>query len=151
MSELDELLQPTVVPEQERRLPWRVSSQFWVAFFSVPPAVAILAFFNARRLGAPVRKQQWIVLAGLVGTIAFVALYELSHVQGWSRSILRLGGRVLSVVLYLVLSHLQSEDDGRHQVFGSGQYAPMWIPGLLAALVGILAVVLIIATVRLIA
>jgi hypothetical protein len=142
MSELDELLQPSVAPAEKRRLPWRVSSQFWVAFFGGIPAVTVIAFLNARRLGASARKQQWIVLAGLAAAVAFAGLFAwMQTMDAGSRSMGRLAGRVLAIVLYLVLAHIQREDDGRHQVFGEGQYASLWIPGILACVISALALV----------
>ena len=153
MTELDELLRPTVAPEVPKgRLPWRVSSQFWVAFFGGIPAVTGIAFFNARRLGASARKQQWIVAAGLAATAAFVALYAWLRGTDDAPRTMRIVGRVLAVALFLVLARIQRDDDGRHQVFGSGQYAPLWIPGILAAVIsGLLLIVIVTATVRLLA
>jgi uncharacterized integral membrane protein len=150
MSELDELLRPTVAEAPKRRLPWRVSSQFWVAFFGGIPAVTSIAFLNARRLGASARKQQWIVAAGLVATAAFMALYAWLHETDDGARTMRIAGRALGVVLFLVLARIQREDDGRHQVFGSGQYAPLWIPGILAAVIsGVLLIGLVFVAVRL--
>jgi hypothetical protein len=142
MSELDELLQPTVAPAEKRRLPWRVSSQFWVAFFGGIPAVTVIAFLNARRLGSTARKQQWIVVAGIVAAAVFVALFLwMRTMDPGSRSMGRIAGRALAVVLYLVLAQIQKEDDGRHQVFGSGQYASLWLAGILATVISAIALI----------
>jgi hypothetical protein len=136
MSELDELLQPTVAPAEQRPLPWRVSSQFWVAFLGGIPAVTAIAFLNARRLGVSASKQRWIVLAGVVALAISIAL------MGWlttsmedGRRTGRIAVRVLAVVLFLVLARIQRDEDGRHQVFGSGEYASMWLPGILATVI----------------
>ncbi|HET8775209.1 MAG TPA: hypothetical protein VFP80_15520 [Thermoanaerobaculia bacterium] len=150
MTELDELLRPTVADAPKRRLPWRVSSQFWVAFFGGIPAVTGIAFLNARRLGSSARRQQWILVAGLVAMAAFLALFAWLRETDDGARTLRLVARVLAVVLFLVLARIQREDDGRHQVFGSGQYAPLWIPGILAAVIsGLLLLGLATVTVRL--
>jgi hypothetical protein len=152
MTELDELLRPTVAEAPKRRLPWRVASQFWVAFFGGIPAVTAIAFFNARRLGSSGRRQQWIVLAGLAALAAFVALYAWLRGTDDGLRTMRIVSRVLAVVLFLVLARIQREDDGRHQVFGSGQYAPLWIPGILAAVMsGVLLIGIVKVTVRLLA
>lgn len=135
MSELDELLQPTIAPAAKRRLPWRVSSQFWVAFLGGVPAITGIAFLNARRLGAPARKQLWIVAAGIVAAALFVGVVAwMQTMDADSRSTGRIAGRAVGVVLYLVLARIQKEDDGRHQVFGDGQYASLWFAGILACL-----------------
>ena len=137
MTNLDDLLRPTVAETPKGRLPWRVSSQFWVAFFGGIPAVTAIAFLNARRLGSSARRQQWIVVSGLVAVAAFLALYAWVRGTDDSARTMRIVGRLLAVVLFLVLARIQREDDGRHQVFGSGQYAPLWIPGILATVISI--------------
>jgi hypothetical protein len=38
-------------------------------------------------------------------------------------------------VLFLVLARIQRDEDGRYQVFGSGEYAPLWLPGILATVI----------------
>ncbi|HEX6096964.1 MAG TPA: hypothetical protein VF432_11620 [Thermoanaerobaculia bacterium] len=142
MSELDDLLQPSVAPAEKRPFPWRVSSQFWVAFFGGIPAVTVIAFLNARRLGATARKQQGIVLSGVAAAVVFAGLFAwMQTMDASSRSMGRLAGRVLAVLLYLVLAHIQREDDGRYQVFGGGQYASLWIPGILACVISALALI----------
>jgi hypothetical protein len=120
------------VAEQKRRLPWRVSSQFWVAFFGGVPAVTAIAFLNARRLGATGRKQGWILLAAVAAVFVYVALFAAMRAMDGAPQLMRIAGRAVAVALYLVLAQIQREDDGRHQVFGSGQYASLWIPGILA-------------------
>lgn len=152
MTDLDELLRPTVAEAPRRRLPWRVTSQFWVAFFGGIPAVTAIAFLNARRLGSSARRQQWIVVAGLAAMAAFVALYAWLRGTDDGARTMRIASRVLAVVLFLVHARIQREDDGRHQVFGSGQYAPLWIPGILAAVIsGLLLIGIVKVTVRLLA
>ncbi|MGZ5442910.1 MAG: hypothetical protein ACXW31_07540 [Thermoanaerobaculia bacterium] len=135
-QELDDLLRPTVAASVRKGpLPWRVSSQFWVAFFGGIPAVTAIAFLNARRLGASARRQQWILLAGLVAVAAFIALFAWIRGMEDGARTMRIVGRVLAVVLFLVLARIQREDDGRHRVFGSGEYASLWLPGVLATVV----------------
>lgn len=135
-QELDDLLRPTVANSVRKGpLPWRVSSQFWVAFFGGIPAVTAIAFLNARRLGASARRQQWILLAGIVAVAAFIALFAWIRGMEDGARTMRIVGRVLAVVLFLVLARIQREDDGRHRVFGSGEYASLWLPGLLATVV----------------
>lgn len=137
-DELDDLLQPTVgrQPARTGPLPWRVASQFWVAFFGGVPAVTAIAFLNARRLGATVRKQRWILVAGLIAASAYLGLVSFVGTEASARSTLRIAGRVVAVLLFLVVARIQREDDGRYQVFGSGEYASLWGPGILASVLG---------------
>lgn len=133
-DELDELLQPTIAPEPRRGpLPWRVSSQFWVAFFGGVPAVTAIAYLNARRLGSTIRKQQLIILSGLLAAAAFVAFVLYVGID--QRSTNRLAGRIVAVLLFLLLARIQRDDDLRHQVFGKGEYASLWAAGIAACLI----------------
>jgi hypothetical protein len=139
-SELDELLRPTVAPPAPRGpLPWRVSSQFWVAFIGGAPAVTAIAFLNAGRLGASASKRRWILIAGGAAFLLSIALMGWLGTMEEHRRTARIGVRVIAVLLYLVLARIQRDDDGRHQVFGSGEYASLWIPGIVATLVSVLA------------
>ena len=141
MSNLDDLLQPTVAPAEKRPLPWRVSSQFWVAFFGGIPGVTAIAFLNARRLGVSTRKQGMILFAACVACVAFVVLLVVLRAFDTSASILRIAGRSVGVALYLVLAQIQAEDDGRHQVFGGGEYASLWLPGAIATVLSAAALI----------
>ena len=136
MSELDDLLQPTVTAAKPRPLPWRLSSQFWVAFFGGVPAVTAIAFLNARRLGVDAAKRRWVLLAGMVAFAVTIALMTWLGVMKEHRSTTRIVVRVVAVLLFFVLARLQRDEDGRHQVFGSGEYASLWGAGLLATLLG---------------
>jgi len=141
-SELDELLRPTVAPSAPRGpLPWRVSSQFWVAFFGGVPAITAIAFLNAGRLGASASKRRWILSSGGVALLLTIALMGWLTAIEEHRSTTRIVVRVNAVLLYLVLARIQRDDDGRHQVFGSGEYASLWIPGIVATVVSGVALV----------
>lgn len=134
MSDLDELLRPTITNAEKRPLPWRVSSQFWVAFLGGVPAVTAIAFFNAGRLGVDAVKRRWILVAGIAAFVVTIALMAWLGVAKEHRSTTRIVVRVVAVLLYFVLARLQRDDDGRHQVFGSGQYASLWGAGIVATL-----------------
>ena len=139
-DELDELLQPTVAPARARPLPWRVQSQFWVAFFGGVPAVTAIALLNARRLGSSARKQWLILLVGLAGVALFLAFLVLKDSS--SKTLVRAAGRILAVAIFLVFAWIQRADDRHYQVFGAGDYASLWGPGI-AAVIG--SIVLLIA------
>jgi hypothetical protein len=139
-DELDELLQPTVAPPPRRGpLPWRVSSQFWVAFFGGIPAVTAIAWLNARRLGSTIRKQQLIILSGILAAAAYIAF--VVYLVPAQQSSKRLAGRIIAVLLFLLLARIQRDDELRHQVFGKSRYASLWLAGVLACVISIAVVI----------
>lgn len=155
----DALLQPSVprdAPSGPRPLPWRVSSQFWVAFFGGVLAVTAVALVNAKRLGVAKERRLWM---GAVATLAFALVLGLwwANSEGGTyiealqpgRGV-RMGGRVLAVLLYFALAAFQRVADARHEAV-DGRYASLWMFGLAATFgLGIvqLAVVAIVATLR---
>ena len=136
MSELDELLKPTIAPQEARPLPWRVSSQFWVAFFGGVPAVTLIAFLNARRLGVEASRRRWILVAGVVCFAITIGLMAWLGVKAEHRTSTRLAARVVAVLLFFVFARIQRDEDGRHQVFGPGRYDSLWGPGIAAMVFG---------------
>lgn len=135
MTELNDLLRPTIAPEPPRALPWRVSSQFWVAFFGGVPAVTVIAYLNAGRLGASPFKRRWIVIAGVIALAVTLITMAWLGIATESRQVARIAVRVIAVVLFLILARIQRDDDRRHQVFGLGQYDSLWGPGILVTVV----------------
>lgn len=136
-DDLDELLQPTVARTRTpRKRPWHLQSQFWVAFFGGVPAITIITYINAGRLGMPERKREWIAAIGVLATIAFAAAAAIVGSPA-ERSALRIGGRVLAVVIYLLFAAMQRPADRHYLTLGSGEYAPLWNAGLVAILAGV--------------
>lgn len=141
----DDLLAPSLqhLPEggPPGRSPWRVGSQFWVAFLGGPLAVGAIAWLNAGRLGLPASRRHAML------SLAIGALVVLLVGLGWvlatpdsdpgPRAPLRAAVQAAGVLVYLALAGLQRTGDRRHQAFG-GDYAPLWGPGLLAILAGAL-------------
>ena len=136
----DDLFQPSLRGVRRKRLaegerPWRLGSQFYVAFFGGPLAVAAIAWFNARRLGMP-SARTWLIpavgLAGLVATIvaALVVDADLGDSQ-------RLVARIAAVATFGVLYLLQRAPDRVYHAFADGDdeehmYDSLWGPGLAA-------------------
>jgi hypothetical protein len=134
-DDLDELLQPTVTPVARSGVkPWRVQSQFWVAFFGGILAVTGIAYINARHLGASATIRKLILACGVIALAIYIGL------AGWvfldEPRNMRFAGRILAVVLFLGLARLQREGDARHQLFGSGEYASLWGAGFTASHLG---------------
>ena len=128
-------------PGAAKALPWRVTSQFWPAFFGGSLAVGAIAWLNGKRLGLAPERQRWIAVSTF---LAFVlsAFLLVSFVTGAreSRIWMRRGLQVVGVALYLVLARIQQPGDRRHQMF-EGKYASLWVPGSFA-LVGSVVVML---------
>ncbi len=141
----DELLAPSLQHHPERspsRPPWRVGSQFWVAFFGGPLAVGAIAWLNAGRLGlAPARRHAVLALSLLTFVLLMCGLaWSLGSLEPdrGRGALLRRAVQAAGVLLYLALAWLQRAGDRRHQAFG-GAYASLWKPGLAAVLAGGLA------------
>lgn len=147
-GDFDELLQPTVAAPRKKsaKLPWRVHSQFWVAFFGGVLAVTPIAYLNTYRLGTPARSRYLILLTGFVAVAAYAACAWIWF-PAESRT-LRMAGRIVAVVEYLALARIQRDDDNRHQIFGSGDYASLWFPGIAAILVAIAIMFVILGSIR---
>lgn len=134
----DDLLQPTITGNVVRGArPWRLSSQFWVAFFGGALACGTIAIINAGRLGVS-RRQRWVMAALTALTLAILlALWfqrtaaDFSTFWRGARD-LRIYGRIASVALYLAMAAIQRRRDAQHQVFADAEYASLWGPGLAA-------------------
>lgn len=134
-----ELFEPSLAGKrrpalEEGRRPWRLGSQFYVAFFGGVLAVSAIAWLNARRLGVSPQRRRLIAvvaLAGLVGVIVVVLLFG-----GDVASSQRLLARLVAVGAFGVLYALQMSADRVYHAFEGGDeddlYDPMWTPGLAA-------------------
>lgn len=119
--------------------PWRLTSQFYVAFFGGALAVTALAWLNAGRLGATREVKRWILVAGTVGVVASVVVSYIFSGDDYG-SAARIGYRVVGVVTSIVLYRLQRSADRVYQFRTPGsdedQYDRMLAPALVAVLVG---------------
>jgi hypothetical protein len=139
----DELLQPTVTASPARgALPWRVQSQFWVAFFGGALPCGIIAIINARRLGIAPGKR-WLMGATTAIALGVLLALWLRHPMQPTYGEFLAGGRPLrwysriaAVLLYLALAALQRKADTQHQIFGGGEYSSLWAAGLAAVFLG---------------
>lgn len=139
----DDLLQPSVSNNEPRPArPWRLRSQFWVAFFGGALAGATIAILNAARLGIP-RKQRWLMIGLTAVTLAALIALWLQHplatdLRSFAKTSreMRIYGRIAAVLLYLALAAMQRRADSEYQVFSEGEYAPLWGAGTAAVLIG---------------
>ena len=118
--------------------PWRLSSQFWVAFFGGVLAATLIAWQNGKRLGLAADRLRLILLVGAAGLLLVLGLTFIlvpegaARLTGASRSGVRLGGRIVAVLAYLVFYQLQKGADRIYQYRSGGNYGSLWRPGLIA-------------------
>jgi len=148
----DELFTPSLEARDRaavaaNRLPWRVSSQFWLGFFGGSLAVGAIAWLNGKRLGLPPERQRSIALSTLVAfglSVAIAAYFVSLHGDREWRAWGRRAVQAVGVLLYLVLARIQKPADRRHRLFG-GEYASLWGPGVLALLGSLVATLVLFA------
>ncbi len=140
-----DLFSPTLRDSVPRALPtgkkpWRLASQFWVAFLGGALAVTAIAYINSRRLGMPIAKQRLILLLGVVALLATIGLtyYMLGQGSG-SRELsrqVRIGGRIIAVLLFLAYYQLQKGADRLYNYYTDDEeeYDSLLKPGFAAAL-----------------
>lgn len=141
MSELrehdDELFSPSLRDRVEvppGRRPWRLGSQFYVAFFGGPLAAAAIGVLNGRRLGIGDGGLLAIAAAGLVALgLALVLASSLDTGDARPRFIFVVAG----VATYFVVRQLQKTADDRYRRGRPDEqvYDSLWAPGLAAVLV----------------
>ncbi len=120
--------------------PWKLSSQFWVAFLGGTLAIAGLSYFNARRLKLPPDKMRLVVAVGVIGTIVTIGLavyvgmnFDALATSANSRQLLRLSSRISALVTYFILRRIQEPFDRRFGMYyGEAGYDSLWQPGLAA-------------------
>ncbi|MDQ3328978.1 MAG: hypothetical protein M3506_10720 [Chloroflexota bacterium] len=143
-SSNDDLLSPSLQTHVGRRTgkkPWRLQSQFWVAFFGGVLPITVIAYLNGKRLGLPRRRQHIVLAAGVAGILCTVVFSyhlgegEFGNVADRSmQRTVRLGSRVIAVIAYLVLYSLQRAADRTYSYYTQDdeEYSSLWKPGLAA-------------------
>ena len=119
--------------------PWRLGSQFYIAFFGGALAVTAIAWLNARRLGASRDTERWILILGALGVLVSIVASYLLYGGDFS-SASRIGYRIVGVVLFGALYKLQQPADRVYAFRQPGedddQYDRLWGPGLAATFGG---------------
>jgi hypothetical protein len=132
----DELLRPTIGAGVDMSVrPWRLMSQTYVAFFGGVIGATVVAFLNSGRLGVDAAKRRLILLTGLVGLVAVVAVSTLLDGDADVMSSLRVVTRVVAVLCCLVQLRLQRPMDRAFQLRGT-DYGSLWGVGIAAAIGG---------------
>ena len=123
------------LPEGSR--PWRLRSQFYVAFLGGPLALGAIGFLNGGRLGLS-RERRWAI-AG-IAIAAFVAVVALAAVVLAAGTNVNRGPRLMltvaGVVSFLAAHELQKDAD---RLYGLNRdeeqtYDSLWGPGIGAVL-----------------
>lgn len=135
----DDLLSPSLSQTSRRELPagsrpWRLGSQFYVAFFGGPLALGAIGFLNAERLGLPRVRALWI--AG-IGIAAFAAVVAAALLLDFETATPRLLVAVAGVASFAAARELQKEADRYYGLNRNEElaYDSLWQPGLVAVLV----------------
>lgn len=139
----DDLLRPSIAATTARQRdgeqPWRLGSQFYVAFFGGAAGAAIIAVLNAARLGLPVATRWAIVGLGVVGVAASALVVSAIALDAdGSAQSASIPGRVVGVVAWGGMYLLQRRADRVHDYRSRDDdpYASLWVPGILAGIAG---------------
>lgn len=119
------------LPSGER--PWRLGSQFYIAFFGGPLAAAAIGWMNAKRLGLSGSRRLAIAgigAAGMLVTILLVIAFDLAT----NRS-LRLVIVAVGVACYLATRELQKPADRRYAAGRNRDaYGSLWLRGIVTTI-----------------
>ena len=149
----DDLLAPSLTqserhhpPAGER--PWRLGSQFYVAFFGGPLAAGAIGYLNGRRLGLPGARLGAILAIGVAGFLAALAV-AVVFVDTEAGRGPRLMIAVAGVAAFLGVRALQKDADRRYSVSLEDEqaYDSLWAPGLAAVLLFGISSVVVLASV----
>lgn len=130
----DDLIDPVArVPRAPGRRPWRPYSLVYVALLGGSLAVTAIAYLDAGRLGAGPRERRLILLTGALGflltvpVVVFVVAALVHDMAGGIRFALRAPAVLVALVQIRIVGGLGPE---------RGQYGSLWLPGLLAVVLG---------------
>lgn len=137
-----DLFSPSLTQSVRRELPagsrpWRLDSQFYVAFFGGPLAVGAIGYLNGKRLGLS-RERLWALAGiGVAGFVAVVVVAVIADIGTRGRILLAVAG----VASFLVARELQKD---ANRVYGLSRneheaYDSLVGPGLAAVLLSGLA------------
>lgn len=139
MSEDTDLFAPSLTQTRLRELPagsrpWRLGSQFYVAFFGGPLAIGAIGFLNGKRLELSQQRLWAIAGAGIAGFLALVAAVAVVIDPGGHGRVLI---AVAGVASFLVIRELQKAPDRLYGLYRDDDdaYDSLWGPGLVAVLV----------------
>ena len=134
----DEAIDPVaMVSRVPGRRPWRPFSLLYVALLGGSLAVTVIACLDAGRLGAGSRERRLILVSGALGflltvpVVVFVVAAMLHDAAGGVRFALRAPAVVAALAQIGILGRF--DRTFREQ---RGEYGSVWLPGLLAVVLG---------------
>ena len=148
----DDLFAPSLEQAKrpgEQEKPWRLSSQFWVAFFGGPLATAVIAHQNAARLALDERRRMLLIGVGVAGLVLAVVLaVVLDRFDTGAGP--RFANQAAGVICYGAFYKLQRPGDRVYQYYSDlpeeTAYASLTGPGAAAVFgLGIPSILLIVA------
>src|SRR5687768_10147250 len=113
MPEDADLFSPSLTQTARQELsagsrPWRLGSQFYVAFFGGPLAVGTIGYLNGKRLALSQERLWAIAGIGMLGFVALViAAWAFVETGSRGRALIAVSG----VASYLVARQLQKDGD----------------------------------------
>ena len=132
-----DLFSPSLTQSVRRELPagsrpWRLDSQFYVAFFGGPLAVGAIGVLNGKRLGLSRERLLALGGIGLAGFVAVVVVVVVADIGTRGRILLAVAG----VASFLVARELQKD---ANRIYGLSRnedqaYDSLLRPGLAAVL-----------------
>lgn len=132
----DDLFAPSLTQSERRLLPagqkpWRLGSQFYVAFFGGPLAAGAIGYLNGKRLGLPQSRLGAILGIGIAGFVAALAI-AVVFVDAEAGRGPRLMLAVAGVASFLAARELQKDADRLYGVSLDHEqaYDSLWAPGL---------------------
>lgn len=142
LDEGDDLFQPSLKRQASVYVekPWPLHHQIWVAFFGGTLAITVLAYLNSQRLKMPAVMQRKILLIGLGGVLlTFLVAFGLAGMDlpdYWANNRgVRLAGRVVALLTFVVLRRLQESADRIYRAFHKRRYESLWQAGVVIVLV----------------
>jgi hypothetical protein len=139
---LSGLLEPTledhVARAQDDARPWRVGSQIYVAIIGGPIALAIIALDNCRRLRLPTRQRVAVAAACVAATVLAVVLMLV--LPGEGAILAQLAGAAAAGPAYLIMRSYDRAYYAFSPLDEDDAYESLWGPGIVAVLIGGIAI-----------
>jgi hypothetical protein len=137
-------------PTTPDRPPFRLDSQFGLAFLGGPAAVTAIAVLNARRLRLSNRLQRSMVIGGILVTllefgIAWTAIVSYGHDSdpGVRAKLLpRWSLALINLLWAAALVRWQTPAARQYELLDRGEYASMRGPGFVAGLLSVVVLVI---------
>lgn len=142
----DDLLTPSLgrdqQPVKQNNKPWLPQSMMYVAFFGGALAYTVIAIINGRRIGLSKDKINLIALLCFVGLAVSFSIHSIYPVidsnfilHKENKLAIRLGDRVIGVVLYLICAPFINNANRVYQYRYQTGYASLLGPGIAACIV----------------